>query len=196
MSNPNHTPQEKEYLDTARTAKLVRGALKRAFLGTKFSVRSNVYSGGSSIDVTWTGGPGDTEVKKALRGYEGAAFDGMIDLKHYSTSWLLPDGSATAAQSYGTEGSHGSHPPYDYPKPHPDARLVHMGADFIFTSRSQSAEEIAAIVGKGECPQCHAPLIRNKSMTGWWQCACYPSPERREGKYQAWAPCSFQIFEK
>ena len=39
------------YLTCAETAKLVRKALKEAFPDVKFSVRSNVYSGGASLSV-------------------------------------------------------------------------------------------------------------------------------------------------
>ena len=44
---------ETKYLSCAETAKLVRTALKKNFPGVKFSVRSSVYSGGASIDVSW-----------------------------------------------------------------------------------------------------------------------------------------------
>jgi hypothetical protein len=44
-----------KYLTTAETASLVRAALKDSFPGVKFSVRSHVYSGGSSIRVSYDG---------------------------------------------------------------------------------------------------------------------------------------------
>ena len=53
----------KTYLSCAETAKLVRAALKKAFPGVKFSVKSSVYSMGASIRVGWTDGP----VTKAVR---------------------------------------------------------------------------------------------------------------------------------
>jgi hypothetical protein len=48
---------ESQYLSCAETAKLVRKVLKTAFQGVKFSVRSDTYSGGASIDIRWTDGP-------------------------------------------------------------------------------------------------------------------------------------------
>ena len=53
---------EKKYLSCAETAKYVRIALKNYFPGVKFSVRSNIYSGGASIDVSWVFGPTTKEV--------------------------------------------------------------------------------------------------------------------------------------
>jgi hypothetical protein len=30
--------------------------------------------------------------------------------------------------------------------------------------------ETEAIVARGECPRCEAPLRRNWALAGWWQC--------------------------
>lgn len=125
----------KEYLSVAETAKLVRAALKRAFPGVKFGVRSKSYSGGASIDVNWTDGPTAAEVKAVTSAYEGAGFDGMIDLKYHYESWLLPDGTAVVHRSYGHSFDNATVTPE---KPHPDARLVSFGADYIFEHRSIS----------------------------------------------------------
>ena len=65
----------------AETAQLVRKALHSAFPGVKFSVRSNSYSGGASIDVRWVDGPNGESVKAAVRPFEGATFDAMTDCK-------------------------------------------------------------------------------------------------------------------
>lgn len=60
-----------------------------------------------------------------------------------------------------------------------------------------------AIVQGGVCPQCGAPLTRNITMTGWYQCAGYGKPGFRgrfdgSGKdhpeYDALPACSFQVF--
>ena len=34
----------------------------------------------------------------------------------------------------------------------------------------KAQEETRAIVAKGACPTCGAGLVRNLSLTGWWQC--------------------------
>lgn len=77
-----------KYLTCAQTAKLIRAALKAAFPTVKFSVRSNTYSGGASIDVTWTDGPTDAMVQKITEQFAGATFDAMADLKNYHDSEL------------------------------------------------------------------------------------------------------------
>lgn len=123
------------YLSCAETAKLVRKALKREFPGVKFSVRSRVYSGGASIRVRWTDGPTESDVKAVAGVYAGGGFDGMIDMAFSVYTWLLPDGSAQWGRSSGTGGQRGSCPGYDHEKPHPDAELVRMGADFVFCDR-------------------------------------------------------------
>ena len=60
-----------------------------------------------------------------------------------------------------------------------------------------------AIVATGKCPDCSAPLVRNTSLSGWYQCARYGEPGFRgcfdgTGKshpeYDALPACSFQCF--
>ena len=127
-------------IGTVETAKLIRKALRAEFPATKFSVRSSMYSGGSSIDVRWTDGPTSAEVKIVSGGFAGGGFDGMIDLHYYVTSWLSPDGTASPARSTGTESSRGSVPGFDYPRPHPDAELVAFGAHYVFNQRKTTLD--------------------------------------------------------
>ena len=137
-----------DYLSCAETAKLVRGALKKAFPGVKFSVRSSTYAGGASMRVGWTDGPKTKDVEAVVSAYKGGGFDGMIDLKYSVESWLMPDGSAAWASSPGTQGSMGVVPGYDYEPPAPGARKVHFGADFIFCEREHSLATFTAAVEK------------------------------------------------
>jgi hypothetical protein len=114
---------ELAYLDTpkrhtcAETAGLVRAALKKSFPGVKFSVRSHTYSGGASIDVSWTDGPTRKQVEAVTYRYAGASFDGMTDSMSYHNSELthLDD-------------------------PARDGESVRFGADFVFCERSYSPE--------------------------------------------------------
>lgn len=128
------------YLSCAETAKLIRAALKKAFPATKFGVRSKTYSGGASISVSWTDGPTDREVSAITGGFAGAGFDGMIDLKYHVDHWLMPDGCVSIAHTEGTAGSMGTIAPIREWMPHPDAKLVSFGADYVFTSREISPE--------------------------------------------------------
>lgn len=72
-----------KYISVADTAKLVRQALKEAFPGVKFGVRSKSYSGGASINVHWTDGPNTQQVDAIIGPFEGAYFDSMTDYKGY-----------------------------------------------------------------------------------------------------------------
>ena len=68
-----------KYFTCAETAKLIRQSLKEAFPGVKFSVRSSTYSGGASIDVSWTDGPNAAQFESIMKGFKAAYFDGSID---------------------------------------------------------------------------------------------------------------------
>lgn len=118
------TTGERTWLSCAETAKLVRKHLKADFPGVKFSVRSSNYAGGASIDVRWTDGPTAKQVDGVLNLYEGASFDGMIDLKSYHDS-ILVDEDGTP-------------------------RTVHFGADFVHGQRELSEEFTAELIAEIE----------------------------------------------
>src|SRR3990167_1500215 len=131
--------QTTEYISVAETAKLVRQALKRAFPGVVFSVRSKSYSGGASVDVYWTDGPRAKDVDPIIKQYQGGDFDGSIDLKYSQTHYLRPDGTTMTAYNPGTSGAGGSDPSEDnrglaevMPE---NVRVVRFGADFVFSNR-------------------------------------------------------------
>lgn len=76
-------------------AKNIRTELKRAFPAVKFSVRTSQYSGGNSIDVTWTDGPAAQQVERITAKYSGGSFDGMTDCYDYKSSpWTEVFGEA------------------------------------------------------------------------------------------------------
>lgn len=127
-----------EYLDVTATAKLIRKALREAFPGERFSVRSSRYAGGSSVHIDWTDGPTTGAVDAVIGFFAGGRFDGMIDMAYYATSWLTPDGHAALAHDPGTGGQRGSNPERIGDAPSPDARLVHFGADHVMTNRKVS----------------------------------------------------------
>lgn len=135
---------ESGYIPVADTAKLIRPLLKAAFPGVKFSVKSDSYAGGASIDISWTDGPSKKAVEKIAKPFAGAGFDGMIDMKYSKSAWLLPDGTATWGSSSGTGDSRGSEPGYKYEKPHPDAKKVHFGSDYVFCTKAHSKEKYEA----------------------------------------------------
>ena len=129
-------------VSTAETAKLVRKVLGREFPGAKFSVTSKRYAGGGSISVRWVDGPLYEEVQPLIQKYEGAGFDGMIDLKYYKTHWLRPNGDVLIEYSSGTENSTGSVPSINNRDLAPvipaDAELVRFSADYVHCQRGVS----------------------------------------------------------
>jgi hypothetical protein len=129
-----------EYLTAAETAKLIRVQFKKAFPGQKFRVVSDTYAGGASIDISYIDGPKLDDVNHIISAFNGAEFDGMVDLKSYNKAWLMPDGSAIFAEYAQTAQT-----TYETAKPHPDAKLVSFGADFIFVNRSFSPAAIKVI---------------------------------------------------
>lgn len=79
-----------KYLSCADTAKLIRQALKEAFPGIKFSVRSSTYSGGASIGVSWIDGPNVDQVEAVAKVFRGAYFDSSID--YQGSTYAMIDG--------------------------------------------------------------------------------------------------------
>lgn len=169
------TEQEQEekttYLSCSETAKLIRKALKENFPSQKFSVRSSVYSMGASIDVSWTDGIPHDEVNKIIKQFEGAGFDGMIDYKYYIDHWMMPDGSVIIAKSEGT--THGSS--INNAKPHPDAKKVSLGSDYVFANRTISEDKLISMANKlAELENTKVVNMtdypENKVFTGnnWW----------------------------
>jgi hypothetical protein len=77
--------QEKDSTKKGATlaAKNIRIELKRAFPKVKFSVRSEYYSGGNSVDVDWTDGPTTKQVDAIINKYQEGSFDGMTDCYNY-----------------------------------------------------------------------------------------------------------------
>ncbi|MDY7528385.1 MULTISPECIES: LPD29 domain-containing protein [unclassified Cryobacterium] len=68
-----------EYISTKDTAKLVRAALKNAFPGVKFSVRMSTGTAVAWMNVSYSDGPTELEVRAITGHYEGRHFNGMTD---------------------------------------------------------------------------------------------------------------------
>jgi hypothetical protein len=123
------------YLSGPETAVLIRSVLAKKFPGNKFSVRC---SRGSSINVRYTGPAEIKAVEEILYQYEGADFDGTIDLKTSRYCWLYRDGSASLAINHGTHGSGGVILETIGSPLSGDAVLVHFGSNYIFVDKEKS----------------------------------------------------------
>ena len=93
---------KKEMSEQARGAKNIRKELKVAFPGIKFSVRSNSFAGGNSINIEWTEGPTREEVENIANKYEQGSFDGMTDCYNYKRNCDFTDenGGAKYVQTH------------------------------------------------------------------------------------------------
>lgn len=131
---------DRGYIDTPHAAVMARAALKKAFPGIKFSVRSDCYSMGSHLVISWTDGPAKDAVSALVGPYSGTRFDGMIDMSYSVDSWLLPDGSVVYGGGNGTGGSMGSVPADHVEKPHPEAQKVRFLGSRPSLSREVSPE--------------------------------------------------------
>ena len=155
--------KQSRYISVTDTAKLIRPALAKHFPGIKFSVRSESYSGGASINVSWTDGPRTKEIDLIIKGFEGRSFDGMNDLASPQHSWINPDGQAELA--YRPDSYGGSIPEFVSDAPHPAAEMVHFGANYVFSNRHISnfdeKEKQAAEYIRTHC-QCEGDSFGNE----------------------------------
>lgn len=76
-------------------AQNLRAQLKARWPGVKFSVRTDRYSGGSSLNVKWTDGPTSDQVDTLAKRYQAGYFDGSTDCYEYvSSAWTDAFGEA------------------------------------------------------------------------------------------------------
>ncbi len=75
-----------EYFTTKQAAAIIRQELKKAFPGIKFSVRTNFYSMGSHVSVSYADGPTVRAVEEITDQFYGRGFDGMTDSTTYHDS--------------------------------------------------------------------------------------------------------------
>lgn len=80
MTNNNNN-REVTYERATETAKKIRKELKKHFPSIKFSIRSSTFSGGDSVDISWTDGATEKEVnERVLSKFQSGHFDGMQDM--------------------------------------------------------------------------------------------------------------------
>src|SRR6185369_17173636 len=82
MTNAMQT-EAKTMTEHAQVAKLIRADLKKAFPGVKFSVRSECFSMGDAVRVSWVDGPAVAAVEAVADKYQAGDFDGSTDSYSY-----------------------------------------------------------------------------------------------------------------
>lgn len=73
--------------EAAYVASIIKNELKATYPRVKFSVRSQVFSMGDSVDISYTKGkdtPTCADVEKIVKKYQAGHFDGMTDSYEYS----------------------------------------------------------------------------------------------------------------
>jgi hypothetical protein len=70
----------------AKAATAIKQELKKAFPNTKFSVKSDSFSGGDSVRINWIDGPTTEMVDNIVSKYQYGSFNGMIDMYEYDNS--------------------------------------------------------------------------------------------------------------
>jgi hypothetical protein len=176
---------EKEYLSCAETANLVRAALKKKFPGVKFSVRSDVYSMGASIDISWVLGPTTKEVDKIGKQYASASFDGMIDMQVQWQHWLLPDGSTVIKSGPGSEGSMGYIPKVEETPMPEGAKPVSFGAHYVMTQRSYAEKGVDEMIIRRQIAKDMCTLQRVE-YTGDYSTHLYGAGDDEQVDQHAW----------
>ncbi len=83
---PHAIGQDSYKTGAARAAANIKAELVRTFPGVKFSVTSDTFSMGDSVDARWTDGPTSSQVDEILAKYQDGHFNGMIDLYEYDRS--------------------------------------------------------------------------------------------------------------
>lgn len=91
-------PVTKVYESAADTARHIRKALKSAFPGVTFSVRSKNYSMGCSVSVSWEDAPIRRQVEALVKQFESSTFDGMTDST--TTHGYMRDGIRRVGADY------------------------------------------------------------------------------------------------
>lgn len=70
----------------AATAAAIRTELKALFPSVKFSVTSDSFSMGNSVNASWTDGPTTKEIDNIIGKYQYGHFNGMEDIYEYTNS--------------------------------------------------------------------------------------------------------------
>ena len=92
------------YKDTTQSAKDVRKVLKAEYPNTKFSVRVKRFSGGSSVDITWTDGPSEREVARKTAHLKGSEYlNEYIMTRRIVTRAVIVAAAEACAKHYGVD---------------------------------------------------------------------------------------------
>lgn len=95
--------QGKTHTQSATTAALIKKILKKEYPHIKFSVCSDNFANGNSVDVSWTDGIPESKIDSFLRQFEQGTFDGMTDCYNYDNHADHPQAKYVHAQRHISE---------------------------------------------------------------------------------------------
>ena len=75
---------KRQLTGAALTANLIKKRLAALYPRVKFSVTSDTFSMGSSVDIKWTDGPSYETINAITKQYQYGNFDGMTDSYNYT----------------------------------------------------------------------------------------------------------------
>ena len=101
-AHPHLVPVSERANSLVAAAKNIRIELSRAFPDVRFSVRSDRFSGGDAIRISWVDGPTTAQVDAIAKRYEAGTFDGMTDTYNYRADhgWCDAFGDAKYVQTH------------------------------------------------------------------------------------------------
>ena len=88
------------YASAALASKNIKRLLSRMWPDVKFSVRSETFSGGDSVNVTWTDGPQSKDVDAVINDFQDGGFDAMTDCSYHVSNDMHVFGSAKFVHSW------------------------------------------------------------------------------------------------
>jgi len=75
---------KRQLTGAALTAKMIKKRLLALYPNVKFSVKSDTFSMGNSVDIRWQNGPTRDAVDEITRQYQYGSFDSMNDAYNYT----------------------------------------------------------------------------------------------------------------
>ena len=87
----NLTKKTQDIKDRILATKNIRIELKELAPETKFSIKSNSFSGGDDINVSWVDGPTVEQVNNVIMKYQEGNFNGMEDIYEYNKDRSFTD---------------------------------------------------------------------------------------------------------
>jgi len=72
--------------ESAKASQKIKNILKKEYPSIKFSVRSDNYANGSSVDVSWVDGVPEADLDSFLNQFQYGSFDGMTDCYNYTNT--------------------------------------------------------------------------------------------------------------